>query len=128
MGTSEFENSDSGRYQVQKRESRRQDYESSTVRNCVFDRIRRFMKKSGLKLPWIDKHCLQQAICKQADCEHIECHENREAVEVMDLVYKLSKCPLALLSTPIESETDLKMLLEVLSGDLVDDNSSSPPF
>jgi hypothetical protein len=71
---------------------------------------------------------LQQAICKEADCEHMACNQNREGVEVMDLVDKLSAHPVDLLLTPVESQKDLKTLVRILSGDIVSPNHSSSTF
>jgi hypothetical protein len=122
---SEYEDPNHGRYQVQDRHARRESFVPSKVRNCVFDRILKYMHNSRLRLLWMDKHCLQQAICEEADCEHMECNQNREGLEAMDLVYKLSAHPVALLSTPIKSQKDLKTLVRILSGDLVSSNHSS---
>ncbi|KEY71345.1 hypothetical protein S7711_11620 [Stachybotrys chartarum IBT 7711] len=40
----------------------------------------------------------------------------------MDLVYQRSKHPLALLSRPLQTESDLHLLAQILSGDLVHSN------
>lgn len=124
---SQFEDPTCGRYQIQCRDHRR-SFHPSPVRNCVFDRILKYMKKQQIELLWIDNHSLQQAICKEADCEHSECEKNREDLEVMDLVYKFSAHPVALLSTPIRLRTDMKILKKVLSGVLVANDRSKSVF
>ncbi|KAL6912602.1 hypothetical protein FSST1_010362 [Fusarium sambucinum] len=124
---SEDEKRTSGGYQVQMHENER-TFDPSKVRDCVFDRITKYMRKFRIKLLWIDQHSLQQAICERASCDHIECYRNRQGIETMDLVYKLSSHPVALLTTPIKIVSDLKLLARILRGDLVRYNKSKLIF
>lgn len=97
---SEFEDGRKGRYEVQTRDKR--DFYPSTVRNCVFDRIFAYTQHCGLKLLWIDRHSVKQHACK-VTCDHKKCKDKRAALQTMDLVYRLSHQPVALLGRPIGS-------------------------
>ncbi|KAL2015271.1 hypothetical protein VTK56DRAFT_5927 [Thermocarpiscus australiensis] len=122
---SEFEDRSKGRYEVQTRDKR--DFYPSPVRNCVFDRIIAYMQHSGVKLLWIDRHSMQQQACKIA-CNHKRCNDERDAVQTMDLVYSLSRHPVALLGRPIESGDEMDLLTRILEGKLVDENREAGGF
>jgi hypothetical protein len=125
---SDHEDSTSGLYQIQNKDRHRKTFDPSEVRNCVFDRILKYMQKCKIRLLWIDSHSLCQAVCQETDCNHEECKENRRGIEVMDLVYKFSRHPVALLSTPIKSRRKLQTLKRILNGDLVSYNQSGSGF
>lgn len=106
-----------GKYLVETRDGSR--FLSSPVRDCVFDRVFSFMRAKGLDLLWIDRHCVKQKTCKNMGmCPHKRCHEKQEAIETMDLVYSLSKHPVALLGKPIEWEDEMDLLFDLLKGNL----------
>ncbi|KAK5657404.1 hypothetical protein OQA88_2974 [Cercophora sp. LCS_1] len=92
----------------------------SQVRNCVFDRITRYMKATGVKLLWIDRHGIVQDTngCEEADCKHGSCDEKRTGMQVMDRVYELSDHPVGLLGRPISSIGELNLLGKLLQGRL----------
>ncbi|CEI68105.1 unnamed protein product [Fusarium venenatum] len=125
---SEYEDPTSGGYQVQTADENMKTVQPSKVRDCIFDRITKYMRQSRIELLWIDQHSLQQAICERARCDHIECYRNRQGIETIDLVYKLSSHPVALLTTRIKFVSDLKILVRILRGDLVKYNKSKFSF
>ncbi|KAH8797666.1 hypothetical protein F5884DRAFT_825552 [Xylogone sp. PMI_703] len=95
----------------------------SSVRDCVFDRVSKYIHGLDLKLMWIDRHSIrQQTACQNAVCSHISCTQKREALQVMDLVYKLSNYPVAILGRPIKSRYELVILANILEGKLVTRN------
>ncbi|KFA66573.1 hypothetical protein S40285_09590, partial [Stachybotrys chlorohalonatus IBT 40285] len=94
----------------------------SKVRNCVFDRVVAYMRYANIRLFWIDKHCIRQDTCGLPCTRHVQCMQKRDAIQAMDLVYQRSKHPLALLSRPLQTESDLHLLAQILSGDLVHSN------
>ncbi|KAL8337121.1 hypothetical protein RB601_008572 [Gaeumannomyces tritici] len=98
----------------------------SLVRDCVFDRALHYMQHKDVDLLWIDRHSICQDACPGgpdgAPCSpsHAVCAQKRGALQAMDLVYQLSKHPVALLGRPIKDAPELRLLHRVLSGDLVD--------
>ncbi|KAJ0133135.1 hypothetical protein HZ326_23783 [Fusarium oxysporum f. sp. albedinis] len=116
---SDHENPENGKYKVQTRD-RHPRFLSSPVRDCVFDRVFLFMRAKGLHRLWIDRHCVKQRTCNtKGICDHNRCKEKKRAIETMDLVYSLSKHPVALLGRPIEWEHELDLLHRILTGKLV---------
>ncbi|KAL6910134.1 hypothetical protein GGI43DRAFT_389416 [Trichoderma evansii] len=91
----------------------------STVRNCVFDRVRSYMRHAQVQLVWIDAHCIRQDTCGVAACSHGRCAQKRDALQAMDLVYQLSEHPVALLARPLQTAAELDLLARILSGKLV---------
>lgn len=114
----EYEDQRNGRYKVQTRDKKQ--FFLSPVRDCIFDRIIKYIHKFHLQLLWIDRHSIRQKQCKQSDCKHRACSQKRAAVQTMDLVYKLSRHPVALLGRPIETKNELHLLVRILGGGLVD--------
>ncbi|KAK1464843.1 hypothetical protein CMEL01_12198 [Colletotrichum melonis] len=112
-GASEpYEDSTAGHHLVQLSNGKR---EPSGVRNRVFDRIRRYLEaQSGLQYVWIDMHC----ICQEPG------PEKTRGMKAMDMVYKLSNHPIALLARPIESHEELCLLADVLQGNFVSKHAS----
>ncbi|KAH8800605.1 heterokaryon incompatibility protein-domain-containing protein [Xylogone sp. PMI_703] len=80
----------------------------SSVRNGVFKRARRYMDYVNSKYLWIDQHCIEQR----------EGRAKETGMQAMDLVYSLSKYPVALLSRPIRSSDELRLLVQILKGRL----------
>ncbi|KAM5356989.1 hypothetical protein ACJZ2D_016728 [Fusarium nematophilum] len=115
---SHHENQSSGKYEVQTRD--KHQFFSSPVRDCVFDRVLSYMWANDLGLLWIDRHCVKQKTCgKKGVCYHARCNQKQDAIQTMDLVYKLSKHPVALLGKPIEWQDELDLLVKILTGQLV---------
>ncbi|KAM0718306.1 hypothetical protein Q7P37_006638 [Cladosporium fusiforme] len=75
------------------------------VRNCVLDRVVKYLKCRGIDLFWIDKACIDQDSSNKA-----------KAINSMDLVYKKATHSVGLLSSPIETTEDAKMLAYLLRG------------
>ncbi|KAM3449436.1 hypothetical protein MY3296_006901 [Beauveria thailandica] len=91
------------------------------VRNCVLDRILSYMRHANVQFLWIDAHCIRQDTCGGAPCAtHNRCTQKRNALQAMDLVYQLSKHPVALLARPLQMASELELLTRILSGKLVD--------
>jgi hypothetical protein len=76
----------------------------------------KYLDHVSLDLFWIDRENINQE----------DKEEQSAAVEVMDLVYNLSKHPVALLSTTIDSIEDLGILIQILRGELV--KNRAKPF
>ncbi|PTB40445.1 hypothetical protein M441DRAFT_90659 [Trichoderma asperellum CBS 433.97] len=53
---------------------------------------------------------------------HRRCIQKRDALQAMDLVYQLSKHPVALLARPVQMKSELDLLGHILSGNLVEGN------
>ncbi|KAF5697464.1 heterokaryon incompatibility protein [Fusarium mundagurra] len=118
-GNSEQESPVKGKYKFQTRGYNPQFF-PSPVRDSVFDRVFSFMRAKGLSMLWIDRHCVKQKTCKtNVTCAHKRCEDKKRAIETMDLVYSLSKHPVALLGKPIEWEHELDVLFKILSGQFV---------
>ncbi|RFU26786.1 hypothetical protein B7463_g9556, partial [Scytalidium lignicola] len=94
-----------GGYVVQSRNASRRP---SGVRNSVFKRARRYMDYVNVKYLWIDQHCIEQR----------EGRAKETGMQAMDLVYSLSKYPVALLTRPIRSLDELRLLVQILKGQL----------
>ncbi|KAL8372203.1 hypothetical protein RB595_001816 [Gaeumannomyces hyphopodioides] len=92
----------------------------SSVRKCVLDRVIRYMRHADVSFLWIDVHCIRQDTCGSDACvRHSHCIEKRDSIQAMDLVYQLSKHPVALLGRRLRSESELYLLERILAGDLV---------
>lgn len=118
---SEHESEEFGHYLVEDWDS--SGLQPSTVRNCVFDRILRYMSHAKIDLLWIDAHCIHQSACDGAHCHHTRCTQKRDAMQAMDLVYQLSYYPVALLGRPLKDEDELHLLGTILSEDIINDDS-----
>lgn len=112
---SEDEDKTRQRYRIQARDKK--GYFPSGVRDCVFERIFKFMHVHDVPYLWIDRHCVAQQSCKKP-CKHKRCVTKRNAIHAMDLVYQRSLYPVALLGRPITSTRDISMLARILSGEL----------
>lgn len=109
----------SGQYLVQNWDNK--NLQLSSVRKCVLDRVLGYMRHTKIRFLWIDAHCIRQDTCGVDDCAlHSRCIEKRDAIQAMDLVYQLSEHPVALLGRPLRTESELRLLTRILSGDLVD--------
>ncbi|KAK3386499.1 hypothetical protein B0H63DRAFT_430296 [Podospora didyma] len=107
-----------GSYHVQERDS--EEFKPSKVRNCALDRIFHYMRAINIHHLWIDQHSIVQETggCDDPICVHPACIQRREGFTVMDLVYKLSNHPVGLLARPIKSAWELKLLSNLLQGNL----------
>lgn len=117
---SEYEDPCNGRYRVEGWDVNR--LKLSAVRNCVLDRVLSYMRYAKVQFLWIDAECIYQDTCDDvAACtSHRRCTQKRDALQAMDLVYRLSKHPVALLARPLQTEFELDLLTDILSGHLVD--------
>jgi hypothetical protein len=118
---SDYEDDKKGRFLVEGWDEKH--LKSSDVRDCVFDRILKYMRYKNVQLLWIDKHSIPQDTCETVCTIHDRCIQKRDALQVMDLVYKLSKHPVGLLGRPMKSKSELNLLECLLSGKLVDGSS-----
>ncbi|KAH7313993.1 hypothetical protein B0I35DRAFT_394947 [Stachybotrys elegans] len=118
---SHYEDCECGRYWVEGWDD--DQVKPSKVRNCVFDRVVAYMHYANVQFFWIDQHCIRQDTCDLPCTHDIQCAQKRDAIQAMDLVYQCSKHPLALLSRPLQTESDLHLLARILSGHLVHGNS-----
>lgn len=114
----EDENKRSKKYCIQSWSGNR--FRRSKVRNCVFDRIFHYMRHTNVRFLWIDRYCVRQDTCKVAPCAHSHCAQNRQNIQAMDLVYKLSRHPVALLDWSLGTRDELQLFTRILSGDLGD--------
>ncbi|RYP35727.1 hypothetical protein DL766_002380 [Monosporascus sp. MC13-8B] len=117
------EDGTSGQYDVRDRSRRR--YFKSRVRNCVFERVTKYMRYEDVELLWIDRHSIPQKTCKRHSCEHWKCGRKNEGLQSMDWVYKQSAHPLALLGRPIKSANELQLLYKILEGRFVTEHHSA---
>ncbi|OBR02141.1 ATP-dependent DNA helicase [Colletotrichum higginsianum IMI 349063] len=116
---SEHENSEPGIYPVENWDD--SHFRLSPVRKCVLDRVLHYMRHNNVDFFWIDAHCIRQVTCGINDCaRHLRCIEKRDAIQAMDLVYQLSEHPVALLGWELKTGSELYLLKQILSGDLVD--------
>ncbi|KAK3349637.1 hypothetical protein B0T25DRAFT_247247 [Lasiosphaeria hispida] len=122
----------SGRYHIEDREQPGQ-FRASETRDCVFERVIKYGRSAGVnvKLLWIDRHCITQDAerngCKETSCSDDRCIHNRSGMQVMDLVYKHSSHPVALLGRPVESASDIDRLAELLKGNITRLNNNEEP-
>ncbi|RYO79113.1 hypothetical protein DL764_010050 [Monosporascus ibericus] len=123
---SEHEKDDEARartYFVQ--QSRDGPFYRSPVRDVVFDRAIRYMDAVGARFFWIDRHSIKQETeCNESDCGHEPCICKAEALHVMDLVYRQSKYPVALLGNVVKSAKELDLLRDLLKDRLTIARSS----
>ncbi|KAJ4200312.1 hypothetical protein NW759_015889 [Fusarium solani] len=114
-GPSGNEAETSGSYEVQTRESYysgdRPQYYPSTVRDCIFSRITKYMRHKNIKLLWIDKHSVHQR----------NIQKKQIGVQAMHLVYSYSQHPVAMLARQVNSSLELNLLHKLLDGQLVQD-------
>ncbi|OTA65215.1 hypothetical protein K449DRAFT_463340 [Hypoxylon sp. EC38] len=110
---SEYEENTNGGYLVQNR--KKTTFYSSGVRDCVFDRITKYMKYKGVELLWIDRHSIPQPNCTDPQCGRRPCKKKAAALRSMDWVYKKSEHPVALLGRPITTKHELDLLYHILT-------------
>jgi hypothetical protein len=120
---SKDESKEPGQYQVENWDDN--DFQRSSVRKCVLDRVLRYMFHENVNLLWIDAHCIPQDTCGIDGCDHPDCAQKRDAIQAMDLVYQLSEHPVALLGRQLSSLDELKLLTRILSGRLIQDNGTN---
>ncbi|KAI4151690.1 MAG: hypothetical protein LQ340_003362 [Diploschistes diacapsis] len=85
------------------------------VCNSVLERAISYAKYRKCSLLWIDRECIPENDSEERDC----------AIHSMDLVYSLSKYPIALLVVRIQSNKELSLLADFLEGKFVDDHRKS---
>lgn len=112
--TSEHENNISGAYKVQGSSGR--IFRPSPVQASIFDRIIRYMDATDVDLLWIDRHCIDQDTCDEEMCTCGRCDRKARALQAMDLVYSRSSHPVALLSRPVTSYNELKLLADIMQN------------
>lgn len=100
------ENAESGSYWAE--HSHPRGMEKLQIRDCVLARVTKYLSHKGLELVWIDRVCIDQ------------CDEKSKikAMNSMDLIYQNAEKTLGLLSTPIESTTELRLLTRLMDGEL----------
>lgn len=103
---SRHENAQSGAYSAG--HSGPRGIERLKVRDCVLDRITTYLSYKGLELFWIDQVCIDQ------DDEEAKTN----AMNSMDLIYKHAERTLGVLSTPIKSTTELRLMVRLMNGEL----------
>jgi hypothetical protein len=81
----------------------------SDVRDIVFNRLIAYAKHYGLRNIWIDQECINQ----------VDEGKRQTAVQSMDLVYRNSRKPVALLSIQIDSQDKLDHLTGVLRKEYI---------
>ncbi|EON65863.1 hypothetical protein W97_05105 [Coniosporium apollinis CBS 100218] len=86
------------------------------VRDVVLKRVTKYVKYRNCENFWIDKECVDQD----------DPGEQELAIQSMDLVYSLSRYPVALLSVRVESVENFSLLLELLRGAFVRDENDAP--
>lgn len=123
---SKYEDSDEGKYKIQSRD--RAKFYPSKVRNCTLDRVLKYMNKFQVSLLWVDKHSIRQRTCRQLKCAHRRCMQKQYGVQTMDLVYTLSKHPIALIAKPVNTSAELALLAKILSGKFVFRNQRTRCF
>lgn len=77
--------------------------------NAILDRVLRYLDHVEASAFWIDKDCINQQ----------DPVAKGDAVQVMDLVYRCSNRPIAILTVPVVQQDDLDLLRKVLAGDIV---------
>ncbi|KFA69199.1 hypothetical protein S40285_00068 [Stachybotrys chlorohalonatus IBT 40285] len=122
-----YEDLEQGGYEVRSRRKGRIYFDPSMVKDCIFDRIFGYMQKFGLHHLWIDQHSIPQKAC-EIECHHWRCNQKRKGLNAMDLVYRLSHHPVALLATTIENQHDLQLLGHILGGGLVENGERERHF
>lgn len=115
---SRYEGGESGQYHVDCWDDDRT--EPSQVRNCVLDRVIGYMRYTGVKRLWIDRHCIRQDTCDTTCTRHNRCIQKSDAIQAMDLVYQISRHPVALLGRPLQTESELDIFESLLSRRLFD--------
>lgn len=105
------ESARSGTYQVQHSSPRR--VQMLDVRDCVLVRTMKYLSHTGLKLFWIDRACIDQDDAKT----------KARAMNSMDLVYQNAERTLGILSTPIRTKNELKVLISLMDRKF----TSQPP-
>lgn len=88
-----------------------QRLEDCRVRDQVIDRVTNFLHSVGCELFWIDQICLNQ----------FDPAEKQIGMRSMHAVYRRSNFPVAIISTPIQTEEDMELLYGLLDGSRLND-------
>ena len=103
---SRHESGQSGTYSAEHSHPRR--IETLGIRDCVLARIIKYLSCEGLELFWIDQACIDQD----------DDGSKMKAMNSMDLIYKHAERTIGLLSTPIESAIELRLMVRLMNGEL----------
>lgn len=76
------------------------------IRDCVLDRVVKYLRACELDTCWIDEVCIDQG----------DMVTKSKAINSMDLVYKRARRSLGLLSSPIRSNNAARLLESLLDG------------
>jgi hypothetical protein len=94
--------------------------ERSELRDRVLDRLRRCMVTLDLNYLWIERFSIPQKVCKNfRQFNHENCSQKRNSLDAMDLVYKQSNHPVALLELELDHAEDIDLLADLLARKLV---------
>lgn len=105
-------------YRVQARDGDR--WFPARLRDRVFDRAIKYMRRHDVPLLWVDRYCIPQRVCGQApDCHHDRCLRKQHGLQAMDLVYKHSDHPVGLMEGEVVDVEELDLLAAFLEGRLV---------
>ncbi|KAK4909380.1 hypothetical protein LTR49_021832 [Elasticomyces elasticus] len=80
----------------------------SGTRNCVLERVVKYLDHSQISLFWIDQECIDQKNTGQ----------KVQAINSMDLLYKNATKSLGLISTPILTRDSLSLIHLLMNGSL----------
>ncbi|KAH8819812.1 heterokaryon incompatibility protein-domain-containing protein [Xylogone sp. PMI_703] len=96
--------SDKKTYMVESRHGDR--LEECQVRDVVMERVVKYSQNFHCAPFWIDQICINQG-----DKEELE-----DAMQSMDLVYRLSSNSIAIINRHIDNEEDLRLLIDLMEG------------
>jgi Heterokaryon incompatibility protein (HET) len=89
----------------------------SVVQDVVYDRLIAYAKHYDIKHIWIDQECINQS----------DDEEKQTAVQSMDLVYRNSYKPVALMSVQIDSQVKLDLLTSLMREEFIDGGDYDGP-
>ncbi|KAK5709765.1 hypothetical protein LTR17_019479 [Elasticomyces elasticus] len=99
-----YEDPRSGMFRIIRGECRK----LSEIRNCVLERVVKYLSHHQISLFWIDQECIDQK----------DARKKVQAINSMDLVYKNATKSLALTSTPIMTSDGLCLIQILMDGGL----------
>jgi len=79
------------------------------VRDVVLDRVIKYILSQNISIFWIDQECIDQR----------DKNAKNAAKQCMDVVYRRSRYPVGILSTPLCCQEDIDNLYELLKGNFV---------
>lgn len=102
---SQYESGKTGGYKIVDHVGNVQE---AKVRDGVLDRATRYARSRKVSTIWIDQECIDQE----------DANAKKAAMRSMDMVYRRSRYPVGLLSTPLRHQHELDLLLLLLQGKL----------